>query len=247
MNNNSKAKIGIKSKRSFLFIGLTISCSITLAALEWRTFSTEKSFFAGIVDTQIFGTDDEPGPAEFTIKERTVRAKKSTYIQPSPEIEIVKEEVEVKTEVDEFDFEEIGEEGEPVDPDITGTENAIEFKVTIPINQVEYLPYFMECGELKTKSEQYQCTNYHIQKLLNRSIVYPRRPVAMGIQGRVKVSFVVKKDGNIEEVKVVRSVHPELDAEAIRVVKNLPDMMPGRMGSIPVNVRMEIPIVFKLE
>lgn len=66
------------------------------------------------------------------------------------------------------------------------------------------------------------------------------------VQGRVLVSFVVDTLGDIVEPKVIKSVHPLLDAEALRVVKISPRWNPGVSGGKPQRVRYTIPIVFKL-
>lgn len=67
-----------------------------------------------------------------------------------------------------------------------------------------------------------------------------------GIQGRVVVQFVVKKDGSIGQVKVVRKKDPDLDAEAVRIVKSLPKFKPGMKNGRPVNVWFTLPVVFKV-
>jgi len=78
-------------------------------------------------------------------------------------------------------------------------------------------------------------------------IRYP--PVAQenNIQGRVVVQFVVTKTGKVGQVKVVRGKDPDLDKEAIRVVKSLPDFIPGKMNGNAVNVWYTVPINFKLQ
>ena len=67
------------------------------------------------------------------------------------------------------------------------------------------------------------------------------------IQGRVILTFVVRKDGTVGSVKVIRPLHPDLDNEAIRVVKTLPAFTPGKMNGIPVNVWYTLPITFRLQ
>ena len=67
------------------------------------------------------------------------------------------------------------------------------------------------------------------------------------IQGRVVVQFDVTKTGKVGEVKVVRSVDRDLDKEAIRVCKSLPDFIPGRMNGQAVNVWYTLPVQFKLQ
>ena len=66
------------------------------------------------------------------------------------------------------------------------------------------------------------------------------------IQGRVILTFVVRKDGTVGSVKVIRPLHPDLDNEAIRVVKTLPAFTPGKMNGIPVNVWYTLPISFRI-
>ena len=60
------------------------------------------------------------------------------------------------------------------------------------------------------------------------------------------VQFVVTKTGHIGEVKVVRGKDPDLDKEAVRVVKSLPKFNPGKMNGNAVNVWYTLPVNFKL-
>ncbi len=86
-----------------------------------------------------------------------------------------------------------------------------------------------------------------LMKYISSHIKYP--PVAMenNVQGRVVVQFVVTKTGKVGEVKVVRGKDPDLDKEAVRVVKSLPDFIPGKMNGQSVNVWYTLPISFKLQ
>ena len=78
-------------------------------------------------------------------------------------------------------------------------------------------------------------------------IRYPSVCQENNIQGRVILQFVVTKTGAVGQVKVARGVHPELDAEAVRVVKSLPKFTPGKMNGHPVNVWFTLPVQFKLQ
>lgn len=75
---------------------------------------------------------------------------------------------------------------------------------------------------------------------------YPTTAIAIGIQGRVMITFVVEKDGTISDAKVVRSVASSLDQEALRMVKSMPKWTPGKQNGNPVRVRYTIPVVFRL-
>ena len=67
------------------------------------------------------------------------------------------------------------------------------------------------------------------------------------VQGRVIVSFVVEKDGSVSNAKVVKSVHPAFDAEALRVVNGMPKWIPGKQNGEPVNTKYVVPVIFKLD
>lgn len=62
--------------------------------------------------------------------------------------------------------------------------------------------------------------------------------------GRVIVQFVVGKDGTVKDAKVVRGIDPELDAEALRLVENMPKWRPGKLAGEPVEVRYTLPVTF---
>lgn len=78
-------------------------------------------------------------------------------------------------------------------------------------------------------------------------LVYPEEAANNGIQGRVMVTFTVSKTGKVQNVRVLRRVEDELDAEAIRVVSSSPEWTPGYdTDGNPVAVTYSIPVVFKL-
>ncbi len=84
-------------------------------------------------------------------------------------------------------------------------------------------------------------------KYVAEHIRYPAMAQENNIQGRVVVQFVVTKTGSVGEVKVVRGKDPDLDKEAVRVVKSLPKFVPGKMNGHAVNVWYTLPIQFKLQ
>ena len=84
-------------------------------------------------------------------------------------------------------------------------------------------------------------------EFLSKTIRYPVEAHKAGIEGRVLATFVVKKDGSISDAQVVKSVDPQLDAEAIRVINAMPNWEPGRQNGKPVNVKYTVPITFRLD
>ncbi len=84
-------------------------------------------------------------------------------------------------------------------------------------------------------------------KFLAENIKYPEVALKGGIQGRVIIEGIVEKDGTFGNLKVVRSVNPELDAEALRVMKLMPKWNPGKLKGEAVRCKYTLPVMFKLK
>lgn len=82
---------------------------------------------------------------------------------------------------------------------------------------------------------------------LKDNIKYPKAAQDKKVQGRVIVQFVVEKDGTPTEFNVIRSVDPTLDAEALRVMKEMPKWKPGMQKGQAVRVKYTVPVSFKLQ
>lgn len=83
-------------------------------------------------------------------------------------------------------------------------------------------------------------------KYVGDNLHYPPLAIENNVQGTVVVMFVVTKTGQVGEVKIARSKDPDLDKEAVRVVKSLPKFQPGKQNGNAVNVWFTLPIRFKL-
>lgn len=86
-----------------------------------------------------------------------------------------------------------------------------------------------------------------LMEWLSKNIKYPVVAEENGIQGRVVATFVVERDGSITDVKIVKSVDPSLDKEAVRVLKSMPKWIPGRQNGQPVRVKYTVPVTFRLQ
>ncbi len=86
-----------------------------------------------------------------------------------------------------------------------------------------------------------------LMKYLADNIKYPASAVKAKKQGRVIVTFIVQKDGSVTHAKIAKSIDPELDAEALRIVKGMPKWTPGTQNGKPVSVRYMIPVKFSLQ
>ena len=84
-------------------------------------------------------------------------------------------------------------------------------------------------------------------KFLQENVKYPENAMKNNVQGRVIVQFVIEKDGTPTEFKVLRSVDPDLDAEALRVLQTMPKWKPGMQRGEVVRVKYTVPVSFKLQ
>ncbi len=73
---------------------------------------------------------------------------------------------------------------------------------------------------------------------------YPEELLDKKISGKVIIRFAVNTDGNVEDLSVLKGVHPALDREALRVVSDLPQFIPGRQGGKAVPVWYMVPVNF---
>lgn len=85
-----------------------------------------------------------------------------------------------------------------------------------------------------------------LYQYLARNIKYPKSAMERKVQGRVISQFVVKKDGSITDVKIVKGVDAELDAEAVRVISGMPKWKPGMQNGKAVDVKYTVPVTFRL-
>jgi protein TonB len=83
-------------------------------------------------------------------------------------------------------------------------------------------------------------------KFIQQNVVYPELSREMGEQGTVYVQFVVNSDGSIQDVVVLKGVSEQLNKEAVRVVKKMPNWSPGEQAGKKVRVRYQIPIKFTI-
>jgi periplasmic protein TonB len=117
----------------------------------------------------------------------------------------------------------------------TGTDlGTVDVKSNEPFIHVEVMPVYKGGFE-------------GMMKTLRKNMRYPRSAQQMGKEGTVYVEFIVNDEGEIRHVKVLRGFDRDCDKEAVRMVEKLTEWTPGLQNKIAVNVRLVLPIKFKLE
>lgn len=114
------------------------------------------------------------------------------------------------------------------------------------ITEISIVPDDSIIVEAPDKMPEYVGGQDALMKKLSENLIYPSECVEAEIQGKVVVKFVVNTNGKIGNIEVVKSVHPALDTEAVRVVALLDNWIPGKMNGESVRVYYSLPISFKL-
>lgn len=163
-----------------------------------------------------------PPPPPVEVHEEQVR-----YTAPVV-VDSVDENVEIKPNDDLFN-------NKPVDPDDNYKEPIIikEDDKVVDFYKIEEKPEFPGGEEA-------------LIKWIVDNVKYPEIPKEEGVTGKVYVGFIIDKEGNVTDVKLLNNVDPYLDKEALRVVSSLPAWKPGKQGGESVKVSFQLPIKFML-
>lgn len=234
-----------------IIVALLISLGVSRLERAEETINAEAEQEMVSVDT----TQDEPEPEE---------EPEERFEEPEVE-EVLPEEVLNTVKVTELaivDDDQVSKEDEiKTQEELTQTETAFGVKDfdegTDDVTVVREIKNEVVVEEKKPEPEKiftaveespkFPGGDAEMYKWLSRNIRYPEMAAQNNIQGRVTVQFVVEKNGSIGEVKVVRGKDPDLDKEAVRVVKSMPAFIPGKMNGQAVRVWYTLPINFKLQ
>lgn len=131
------------------------------------------------------------------------------------------------------------------DTDEGTTLNLIENKNCYKGGIIETIPIFPGCGNADN-SESRDCFNKQMQNHIGNHFNYPIEAQKKGIKGKVSIIFTIGKDGAVTNIRT-RGPHPILEAEAVRIIKLLPQLGPGTQNGKAVKVPFSIPMTFKLD
>ncbi len=199
-----------------------ISLLFTVVAFEWKSYDDNDLVNLGALDADFEELQDIP----------------ITEQPPPPPPQVTPPEI-----IEVPDEEEIEEEIE-VNLDVEVTEETVIEDVV-----------FEEAPEEEAADEIFQFVEDQPAPLggmkafyayVGKNMKYPAQARRMGIEGKVYVTFVVGKDGALTDVRVLKGIGAGCDMEAIRVLSGAPKWKPGKQRGRPVRVRMQLPIIFKL-
>lgn len=206
----------------YMSIGLMISLLFTVVAFEWKSYDDNDLVNLGALDADFEELQDIP----------------ITEQPPPPPPQVTPPEI-----IEVPDEQEIEEEIE-VNLDVEVTEETVIEDVV-----------FDEAPEEEAADEIFQFVEDQPSPLggmkafyayVGKNMKYPAQARRMGIEGKVYITFVVGKDGALTDIKVLKGIGAGCDQEAIRVLSGAPKWKPGKQRGRPVRVRMQLPIIFKL-
>jgi protein TonB len=97
------------------------------------------------------------------------------------------------------------------------------------------------------KSPEFPGGDDSLYTFIGRNIKYPEAAKKNKIEGRVFVTFVIEKDGQVSSAKILRDIGGGCGEEALRVVNSMPKWKPGTQRGNPVRVQFNLPIMFQLQ
>ncbi len=232
LKKNPKADVG-KNSTLYFVIGLAAVLGLVYGAMEWKKYDAANDYDTSLnIEDQL----DEEVPMTEQIK---------TPPPPPPPaapevIEVVEDEEEVEETV--IESTETSQEEEVMEVEEVEVDEVDE-DISVPFAVIEDVPVFPGCEKASNKKK---CFQEQMQKHIRKNFRYPEIAQEMGVQGRVNVIFVIQRDGSIGNIRM-RGPDKNLEAEALRIIKKLPKMTPGKQRGRAVKVPFSIPITFKLQ
>ena len=220
-----RAKWDHEHSKLFLVFGLVISLAFVISVFEWKTYEHGAVMDLGMVKND-FAEILEIPPTEQTPPPPPQKILAPVIVEVDDE-QIIKD---IALIIDVETKQEMTIEAAPIFDFVT---DAPEEKVEEIFDIVESRPE--PVGGLSA-----------FYKYVSENIEYPERARRLDIQGRVFLQFVVEKDGSLTDVKVIKSLYEDCDAEAISVIEHAPKWIPGKQRGKAVRVNQRIPISFIL-
>jgi protein TonB len=217
-----------KRKGLFLQVGLVVTLSVILIGFEWA-----KPPGDGDDTEMVRSIQFEDEMMQITRREEPKPEPKPEQPKVAEVLDIVDDDVLID---EEFDFDMEATDDSQYDFTSVMGDDEEEFDEDEVFYIVEDMPTF-NGGEPATEFRKYIAQNLR----------YPEIAAENGISGRVIVQFAVDKVGKVVDAKIVRSVDPALDREAVRVVMVSPRWAPGKQRGKPVKVLFTFPINFVLQ
>lgn len=239
MESKKSPKADLESKSSMFFmIGIALSLLFVLLVFQYRRANA-----IPVIKDSLGVIDDGPKiPITVTPKKELAKPEiKKPDINDELPPEVV-ENNDPKLEWDKlFSSEENPEEG----IEDIGEEEDLE-DVPLEFFMMEKMARPSDCESYTDVVDQKVCFNDWIKRYIYANTKYPEVAQRLGQEDQVYVSFIISRTGEVESAEVVKGNYESLNNEALRVITNMPQLLPGTQRGKPVRMKMTIPVSFKL-
>ena len=224
------------NRRSMIFfqLGMVLMLFITWRAIENKTYDKAE------ITQDMLNLGDELDE-DIPITDQNIPPPPPP---PAPEvIEVIEDEEDIEETI--IESAEVNQEEEIME--IEDIEEVEEEIGDVPFAVIENVPIYPGCEKKKNNAEKKKCMSEKVQKFVQKKF---NTDLAgdLGLEGRQRISvqFKIDKKGNVVNVRA-RAPHPKLEQEAVKVVKALPKMIPGKQRGTAVGVLYSLPILFQVE
>lgn len=213
--------------------------SVFYVALEWQTDDSDDGIDEAMLDDIVRDMEINAAiPMQQTV---TMPVKKQT--QTEERLKVVDNDTELRDNEPEKPIDDVAEADVPTADQAQGLTPEEAANATTAIAPPGSNPLnFRVVADLP----QYPGGAVEFVKWLTENLKYPPLAQRKKIQGKVVAQFIVNADGSISDLKIVKSLEPTCDREALRVLRMMPNWKPGLEDGKPCRTMVAIPIVFKL-
>ena len=240
-NSRKSPKVNLEKRRPLFFIlGLTTALFLTIVALEWTSPVRALPDFS----SELASAEEVDWTVPVTVvrsPKLPARTKKAPKINPN-QFKIIDNNLPIIDLGNELFFTGIDEGLDLViDPDPVDPSEVFSFA------QVESMPIFQGCEDAIGNDALYQCMNVQLMRFIAREFKVSERMMQFSSGEKVYIEFIIEKNGDVSQAKIVRGSDELVGEEAIRVVQSLPKFTPAKLNGKPVRMSYILPINVKLQ
>lgn len=236
MEQKKTPKADMEQRRATGFLlGLVLVLSLLYVVLEWNSMAGTES----VEELDLSELTHESELVPMSNEETMAMPEEKKTVEKTEQLRVVDDDVELQSPEEQLEGETDDNDDETLLQELAEEQDkALDAMGVDPNNPLNF--------HIVEDLPQYPGGAVEFMKWLTKHLHYPNSARKKNIQGKVIAVFYVEKDGKVTGIKVTKSLSPECDREALRVLRMMPDWQPGIQNDKPCRTKVCIPIVFKL-
>lgn len=241
-NSSKRHNLAMLLVIAIAVVGFSIPTLIKLATPKEKEVMTEVTALSKLDEPEVKQeqkkvdpTTPPPPPLKSSIKFTAPVIKKDSEVRDEDEIKSQKDLTENKTAISIADVKGNDEQN---GKDIADLKQVV---TQAPVDEPE------KVFDMVEQPPTFPGGQSELMQFISKNLKYPTIAAENGVQGRVVCQFVVGSDGRVRDVKVLKTLDPYCDKEAIRVIQSMPRWIPGKQNGKSVSVKYTVPIIFRLQ